>query len=283
MLRRVIVAGVATCVLGLTFCFSQSVNAQTARVCWINSATGTPVPNNDVFPGGTQHDVSDPNHARIPTVLDSEGRPHGGVDFVRVSDGTWINSATGTPVPNNDLFPGGTQHDVSDPNNANIPTVLDSEGKPHGGVNFVRVPCPPTDASTTSPIQSGIVPGGGLLPGKDAGGRDTPDRPSGDTKTTDTKPTDTKTPAAPVKDDKPQQADAPKTQQTEKAVTGKDEKPSKATATKDNPKATKHLTDTKTTTAHKSVKHAKDKPKEDKTQVHIEFFSTGGGHMGGGG
>ncbi len=124
------------------------------------------------------------------------------------------------------------------------------------------------------------MPGGVLLPGKGDG---TPDKPGTDVKTTDTKPTDTKTPAAPVKDDKPQQANTSKTQKTEKTVTDKDEKPSKATAEKENPKATKHLTDTKTATAHKSVKQAKDKPKEDKTQVHIEFFSTGGGRMGGGG
>ena len=70
--------------IGVTACiFSGTAFAQTARVCWINAKTGTPVPNNDLFPGGTQPGL-DPNHASIPRVLDSEGKPHGGVDFVRV-------------------------------------------------------------------------------------------------------------------------------------------------------------------------------------------------------
>jgi hypothetical protein len=102
------------------------------------------------------------------------------------------------------------------------------------------------------------------------------------TKTSDTKPTDSKTPGAPVKDGKPQQADTPKTGQPEKTVTGKDDKPSKGTAEKQIPKGTKKLTGPETATARKTAKQAKDKPKEDKTQVHIEFFSTGG-RMGGGG
>ena len=102
------------------------------------------------------------------------------------------------------------------------------------GNTYVRIPCPPTDASTTQPMQSSILP---------SGSHDTPDKPGGDTKTTDTKPADTKTP---VKDDKPQQADAPKAAQPEKAVTGKDGTPSKAAAEKQIPKGTKKLTGRKT-------------------------------------
>ncbi|HEY5378720.1 MAG TPA: hypothetical protein VIJ78_04195 [Pseudolabrys sp.] len=188
--------------------------------------------------------------------------------------GCWINVKDGHPVPNSQLLPAGAHFDDPEHTTATITGATRSFG------TYVRVPCPPTNASTTPPTQSNILPGGLMLPGKDKGDG-TPDKPGTDVKTTDTKPTDTKTPTTPVKDDKPQQADTPKTQ-TGKTVTGKDEKPSKATAAKDNPKATKHLTDKKTATAHKSVKQAKDKPKEDKTQVHIEFFSTGG-RMGGGG
>ena len=114
----------------------------------------------------------------------------------------------------------------------------------------------------------------GLLPGNDKDGHDTPDKPGGDAKTTDTK--------TPLKDDKAQKTDTAKTGQADKSVTGKDDKPSKATAEKQIPKGTKKLTGLETATARKTAKQAKDKPKEDKTQVHIEFFSTGG-RMGGGG
>ena len=217
--------------------------------------------------------------------------------MVAANGDCWINSMTGTPVPRTDLGPFGSQlNDPRDPNHASIPS-----GPTVHGPSFVRIPCPPTNASTTPPMQSSTLPGGTLLPGKDAGGHDTPDKPGGgtkttdtkptDAKTTDTKPTDTKTPGAPVKDDKPQQADTPKTGQTEKSVTGKDDKPSKTTASKDNPRTTKHLTGpanaSKTATAPKTAKTAAAKPKEkkpeDKTQIHIEIFSTGGGRMGGGG
>ena len=79
-----------------------------------------------------------------------------------------------------------------------------------------------------------------------------------------------------------QKADTPKTLHTEKTVTDKNAKPSKTTTAKDNLKGTKHLTGPKNVTASKTVKRAKTKPKEDKAQVHIEFFSTSG-HMGSGG
>jgi hypothetical protein len=234
MLRRVIVAGLSTCVLGLTFGFSQTAHAQTAY-CWINAQTGAPAP---LGPPGW-----------LPNGASSSDLTGGRIDMPDANH--VVNNITGT--------------------------------------TYVRVPCPPTDASTTPPTQSSILPGGILLPGKDKGD-DTPDKRDGDSKTTDTKPTDTKTPGAPVKDGKPQQADTPKTGQPEKTATGKDDKPSKGTAEKKTPNTTKDAsrsaTESKTANAPKSTKQAKDKPKEEKSQVHIEFFSTGGrtgGGMGGGG
>lgn len=62
-------------------------------------------------------------------------------------------------MPSNDVFPGGTKHDPSDPKHAFIPTVLDSEGKPHGGVDFVLIPCPPPDKTATETGWSGFSGG----------------------------------------------------------------------------------------------------------------------------
>lgn len=218
MLRHVIVVGLSTCLLGLTFCFSQTANAQTAY-CWINAQTGAPAPlgppgwlPNGASPSdltGGRIDMPDANHV--------------------------VNNITGT--------------------------------------TYVRVPCPPTDASTTPPIQSGIVPGGGLLPGKDKDGHDTPDKPGGDAKTTDTK--------TPVKNDKAQKANTAKTGQTDKSVTGKNDKATKTTEEKQTSKGTKKLTGPKTPTAHKTARSTASKSKEkkskEKTEVHIEFYSTKSG------
>lgn len=80
MLRRIIRAGVLACVLGLTFGFSQEVNAQ-ARYCWIDAKTGKPV---NTFPDGTKGDPLDPNHRTRPTARWPDGTEVPGQDFVRV-------------------------------------------------------------------------------------------------------------------------------------------------------------------------------------------------------
>jgi hypothetical protein len=58
----------------------SSANAQTAY-CWINSATGQPVPPTDVVPQGSQ--LVDSNHAVI-----NSGPTVPGATFFRVSDGS---------------------------------------------------------------------------------------------------------------------------------------------------------------------------------------------------
>jgi hypothetical protein len=275
MLRRIIIAGVATCAFGLTLGFSQSANAQTAY-CWINAKTGTPVPTSQLMPEGSKFDDPEHNHASITGPISGTFGT-----YVRGPDGSWSNAATGQPVPNSQIMPEGSKFDDPEHNHASITGPISGTFG-----TYVRVPCPPTDASTMPPMQTGVLPGGTLLPGGDKGGTDTPDKPGGDTKTPDTKTTDTKAPTTPVKDDKPKQAAAPKTPQTENAATAKDKKLSKSTTEKQNSKATKKLTGPKTVTAHKTTKSAatktKEKRPEGKTQVHIEFFSTGG-RMGGGG
>ena len=105
---------------GLTFDFSQSANAQTAY-CWMNAKTGVPVPANDLYPGGSVHDPSDPNHATIGSHLTNAVPTQ---TFFRGSDNTWTNSATGVPGLANDLYPGGSVHDPSDPNHATIGSHL---------------------------------------------------------------------------------------------------------------------------------------------------------------
>ena len=207
----------------------------------------------------------------------------------------WIDAATGKQVPTAPASGAnqGPTHSPDDPGDAKFdPSNPNRASDTRTGKTFIRVPCPPTDASTTPPTHSSILPGGVMLPGKDKGD-DTSDKRDGDSKTTDTKPTDSKTPGAPVKDGKPQQADAPKTGQPAKTVTGKDDKPSKGTAEKVNPKGTKDVTGpangSKTATAPKTTKTTAAKPKEkkpeEKAQFHIEFFSTrsGGGGFGTGG
>jgi hypothetical protein len=82
MLRRVIIAGVTTCVLALTIGFGEPANAQTAY-CWINSATGAPYPTGNLVPVGMEPVdwQADPNHFHIPS---SASGPLAGSNWVRV-------------------------------------------------------------------------------------------------------------------------------------------------------------------------------------------------------
>jgi len=88
MLIRVVIAGLSTCLVVPLIYLGQASNAQAQTATassgdcpyWINSATGKRVPKSDEFPGGTQHDRSDPNHAHIP--LSPGG--FGGQNFVRI-------------------------------------------------------------------------------------------------------------------------------------------------------------------------------------------------------
>src|SRR5471030_970957 len=121
----------------------------TSKVCWINVANGQPVPPEAVIPVGTHlSDPMDPNHATNPGAGPAEGFPNGvpSVTYVRLDDGSWINSANGTPVPDNALVPVGTHlSDPMDPNHATNPGAGPAEGFPNGvpSVTYVRVPCPP--------------------------------------------------------------------------------------------------------------------------------------------
>src|ERR1039457_1170331 len=161
MLRRVILAGVSTCVLGLTFGFSQSANAQTAtgftssqiatNSCWIDAATGNSVPTGPFgwSPTGTSsldsHGFSnpDPNHVSTPRHT-----------YVRLDDGSWTDAATGNPVPTGPFgwSPTGTSsldsHGFSNPDPNHVSTPRHS---------YVRIPCPPP--STASSTVGGYIGG----------------------------------------------------------------------------------------------------------------------------
>ena len=59
----------------------------------------------------------------------------------------WINAATGVPVPTSQLLPEGAQFDDPEHNHASIPL---GTLRP----NFVRVPCPPTNATQIVDVPS---------------------------------------------------------------------------------------------------------------------------------
>ena len=131
-------------------------NATPGQTQWINSATGKPVPANDIVPRGAQlNDPRDPNHAFIPS-----GPTVPGTDYVRLPDNSWINSATGKPVPVNDLVPRGARlNDPRDTNHAFIPS-----GPTVPGTDYVRVPLENAAAPTVS-----VLPGTpAACAGKDA-------------------------------------------------------------------------------------------------------------------
>ena len=131
MLRRVILAGVATFALALTFGISQSSNAQAQAVAssgncpyWIDNDTGIRPP---VGPRGY-----DP-------ISSGTRFSYGGHNYHQQSDGTWIDNDTGTqpPVgpPGYDPISSGTRFS-------------------HGGHNYHLVPCPPP--STTTGVSGGV-------------------------------------------------------------------------------------------------------------------------------
>jgi hypothetical protein len=118
--------------------------AQGAQYCWINAKTGVPVPVGDLYPGGSDRDPLDPNHATIGSHLTNEVPTQ---TFVREPDNTWTNSATGVPVPTDDLYPGGSDRDPLDPNHATIGSHLTNEVPTQ---TFVRVTCPEQPANSSA-------------------------------------------------------------------------------------------------------------------------------------
>jgi len=63
-----------------------SLNNVRSKVCWINAATGVPVPTEALIPTGTRYDPSDPNHAVNPGHAPTASFPQGvpSVTYVRV-------------------------------------------------------------------------------------------------------------------------------------------------------------------------------------------------------
>jgi hypothetical protein len=171
---------------------SQSLNAQTGAaaqkppqgdVCWQNAATGQPVPNENLVPNGATQDRTDPDNASVTTSATIEAdnplNPTGNpapqthttvINYVRGADGSWSNAATGQPVPNENLVPNGATQDRTDPDNASVTTSATIEAdnplNPTGNpapqthttiINYVRVPCPPTQ-TTTPPTSVALGP-----------------------------------------------------------------------------------------------------------------------------
>jgi len=150
---------------------SKSASAQTAY-CWINAATGQPVPLSALVPRGATPDPLDPNHASRPSyVTGPSGFPPGpGADYVRGIGGSWTNAATGQPVPESGIVPQGATPDPIDPNHASRPSYVTGPSgfPPVPGADYVRVPCPPPSqpgqamAPPTVPILPGIGFGFGI-------------------------------------------------------------------------------------------------------------------------
>ena len=137
---------------------------------WINGSTGKPV---NSKPDNINHTTGG-----ATTVTDTNG-----ATYFQDANGQWINGATGQPVNSK---PDNINHTTG-----GATTATDTNGETY----FWRPrPCPPPTGNANGlplvpPAPSDILPGGTLLPGKDAGGNDTPDKPGGDTKTTDGKTT----------------------------------------------------------------------------------------------
>ncbi len=168
--------GIAVAALSLAMAgaFGQTAFAQTpanpAGDCWIDAKTGQAVP---VVPAGgihlepasgTQHPFRINDVQVNPLNPNQASNSKTGQNFVRQPDGSWIDAATGQPVP---TIPSGgihlepassTQHpfrinDVQvnplNPNQASNSTT---------GQNFVRIPCPPP-STASSTIGGGYVGG----------------------------------------------------------------------------------------------------------------------------
>jgi hypothetical protein len=117
--------------------------AQPPELCWIDSATGQPVPT-----------VTFPSHMSVSDYLnyvsgDDRLQSHSsttGQNFFRQPSGDWIDSATGQPVPTVTI---PSHMSVSDYGNY---VSGDDRLQSHStttGQNFVRVACPPPDTSAT--------------------------------------------------------------------------------------------------------------------------------------
>src|SRR5665213_2477042 len=107
MLCRVIIAGVSACVLGLTFGFSQSAQAQTPSCdCWIDAKTGNKVP---TIPGGSLYEDGGQLHSGLQIGGGNNAHnPKTGRNFTRINGGTWIDAKTGLCVP---TIPGGSLYE----------------------------------------------------------------------------------------------------------------------------------------------------------------------------
>jgi hypothetical protein len=131
--------------------------AQTVSVnkcCWINAKTGKPYPSSRLVPVGMRGTdfEADPNHYHYSS---TEGE-FGGTNWVRDSEGSWINAKTGKKFPCDRLVPvgmSGTDFEA-DPNHYHYSST---EGE-FGGTNWVRVPCPPpgTAAGTAPPSHASV-------------------------------------------------------------------------------------------------------------------------------
>lgn len=145
MLCRVTGVGVAACVLGLSFGFGPTVQAQTSAASgsncpyWADSATGKRV---HTLPQGlTKGEFS---LSRGLTSVSGSGH-----NYVSVDGGeTWINSATGQPVAT--LPQGLTAGEFS------LSRGLNSVSG--SGHNYFLVPCPPPQTA----ISTGLYIGGEL-------------------------------------------------------------------------------------------------------------------------
>jgi hypothetical protein len=124
MLRRVIIAGLSTCVLGLTFGLIQSANAT-----WFDSATGQPV---HVTPRGGGN-ASNDNHA---TIRDQDG--HARDLYWDEACNTWKDSRDGSEVH---VTPRGGGNASND----NRATIRDQDGHAR---DLYWQPCPPPIRTT---------------------------------------------------------------------------------------------------------------------------------------
>ena len=160
MLRRVIVAGLSTCVLGLTFGFSQTANAQTptgftpaeiaTNSCWIDAATGQRV---NTGPYGWH-----PQGTGVTPATSQPDENHvsaGGKTWVRLPGTGWTDAATGNPVATG---PYGWH-----PQGIGVTPATSQPDENHvsaGGKTWVRIPCPPPPQTAAS---SGLYLGGELV------------------------------------------------------------------------------------------------------------------------
>src|SRR5579863_1886577 len=119
--------------------------ARGADGSWVNTSTGQPFPNENLVPNGTTQNVGDPDHA-TSIILDPGQTVVN--RYARGADGSWVNTSTGQPFPNENLVPNGTTQNVGDPDHAT--SIILDPGQTV--VNrYVKVPCPAPPATTTPP------------------------------------------------------------------------------------------------------------------------------------